>query len=58
MVWGLDMRFLGGKWQKKINSDRNGSGMRGLAFPDDGPFAAGLERGCGKGDFSVERFPQ
>jgi hypothetical protein len=34
-IWGLDMRFLGGKWQKKNNGNDNGNGMSYFAMPID-----------------------
>jgi hypothetical protein len=39
---GLDMRFLGGKWQKKIDGDGNWSRMSGLALPLRGRLGKGL----------------
>jgi hypothetical protein len=47
MVFGLDMRFLGRKWQKENNGKGNGNGMSCFAF-DFGPAfgeAVGPRRG-------------
>ena len=37
MVFGLDMRFLGRKWQKKSNGDRNDNRMSCFVFSGSAP---------------------
>ena len=39
------MRFLGGKWQKKIDGDNNGNRMIGLAFDPAVPAFERLREG-------------
>jgi hypothetical protein len=65
MVLGLDMRFLGGKWQKKIQCESKGNGIscfdpssgwdrRGMVLKDERRGAKGFGKGA-KGGVTVFR---